>query len=233
MKDPLIVDEFIGIFKSHLDFVKQTKFEQFDQLYKKMICITIIDTIAKTKYPKDDNRDRFCKLLSDISKYDFWNKVSPLMLYKRKGKTNKEILNLFNNWNSFANSTGVSKDPDINSICTIGNKIIEKSTHKRLIYHYRCCMIHEFKRPDGGSQYDTKIDRLPLYVKQPVIEFKDNLKKVFNTNSKSIKLIYPLGFFIDLCDEILIHARNYYLENDMNPFNFFDYDELEIQVDRR
>jgi len=224
MKDELLIDKFIGIFKSHLDFVKQAKFEQFDQLYKKMICVTIIDTIAKTIYPTEKyNKERFCNLISEFTNYDFWNKVSPLMLYKKYKKNNSEIFSIFNTWNSFSINDvkiGLIDDIDINLINSISKKKLEQFTHMRLLYKYRCSMIHEFKRPDGGCIYDKYIYKLPIYHKTPIVD----------SDNTSIHITYPLGFFIDLCNNLLKDVKKYYIENGIDPFLFFKSDNLEIEL---
>ncbi len=215
------VNSFIQIFRSHLGFIEKTTFPQYNQLYKKMICVSIIDTLSKTIYGnKVKPGERFSKTLVKFSDYDFWDKVSPLMLYKLQ-KRNKEVLSIFNSWNLFSLTgvkIGLIDDPKIDAIKSIKQKNLEKYTHKMIFYKYRCSMIHEFKRQDGGSSYDTINDKLPLYYKMHIGESKDMV----------INLVYPLGFFIDVCKQLLINVQKYYLENNINPFSFFKYDDLEI-----
>ncbi len=216
------IERFIGIFNKHLDFIEKTTFPQYNQLYKKMICVTIIDTLATTIYPKKRVGDRFCDLLSNFTDYDFWNKVSPLMLYKiLKKNHNNEILSIFNSWNTFPDvRIGLIDDLPKSTIKSIKPKDLEKFTHKMIFYKYRCSMIHEFQRPDGGSNYDTINDKLPLYQKMQIHKSKDI----------SINLVYPLGFFIQLCKKLLGNVYQHYIENNINPFRFFKYDDLEIKL---
>lgn len=216
------IEDFIGIFNKHLNFIKKTTFPQYDQLYKKIICVTIIDTIASTVYPTKGVGDRFCDLLSNFTDYDFWNKVSPLLLYKKYEKNNEEIFSIFSTWNSFSFNDvkiGLIDDIDINLINSISKKKLEQFTHKSLLYKYRCSMIHEFKRPDGGCIYDKYDYKLPLYHKISIVD----------SNNTSIHLTYPLGFFIDLCNNLLKDVKRHYIKDGIDPFIFFNSDDLEIE----
>ena len=70
------IKNFINVFNEHLEFMK-LKLVRYDSLYKKIICVGIIDTLSKSVYPSENqNRKRFTKFLINYAQTGLWNKVS-------------------------------------------------------------------------------------------------------------------------------------------------------------
>jgi len=70
------INNFINVIKQHLDFIKSDDFK-FGSLYKKIICVGILDILSKTVYPDlKHNKKRITIFLTNYAPNCIWNKVS-------------------------------------------------------------------------------------------------------------------------------------------------------------
>lgn len=221
------IQNFIKVFKQHLEFVKNAKLPKYDSLYKKIICVGIIDTLSKTVYPDvRSNKSRFTNFLLNYSKSELWNKVSLAHLIRLLSFTeNSKFLKL----EQYAKSTlGTSDspaepratyiDPDFEIIEKLWPKDIQELKgvklysfkHINLFYKYRNYIVHELRRP-GGLVDDDIHHNIPFYY-----------SLLSNNSNYFWKLVYPLGFFVDVCQIGLNNVEVYYKLNAVNPYEVFD-----------
>lgn len=218
---------FINVFKKHLEFVEKTKLLEYDSLYKKIICVGIIDTLSKSVYPNiKSNKSRFTKFLKKYSPSDLWNKISLAHLIKLLSLTENPK---FSKLEKYAKSTlGTSDspnepkadyiDPDFEIVEKLWPKDVKDIKgvklkylkHINLFYNYRNYIVHEMRRP-GGLYNDDINHNIPFYY------------SLLTNNDKYFwKIVYPLGFFVKICQKALNNVENYYLKNKFDPSESFD-----------
>ncbi len=226
------IDHFIGVYKRHLDFLN-VDLQFYGTLYKKIVCVGVIDTLSKTVYPNNmyQNKIRFTKFLKNYASHDIWNKVSLGHLVKLIQLEKHEK---FNRIEDYANKQlGPSNfspkpefiDPNILEIENMWPKDHENMhgiklfdlMHVNLFYNYRNNIIHELSRP-GGLYRDDINNSEPFYYH--VSSDQDN---------GFWRLVYPLGFFHHICTVALMNSRNYFIEKCINPNDVVGYKNYMIE----
>ncbi len=223
------IDNFISVFRSHLKFVYEAPVPKYGELYKKIICVCVLDTLSKTVFPIEKrNRKRFIDFLEKFSKDDLWNRVSLLHLIEILKRTNDSA---FENLAKYANKKmgdphnandeppAKLLDPEYeetqvlwpNTVGDIEGLSLEHLTHKHLFYSYRNYLIHEMRRI-GGVLDDDLHHADPFYYSA----------QHSGENKSSWKLVYPLGFHIRVCENALKNVEDYCLSSQTNPYDSFD-----------
>ncbi|MCK5052399.1 MAG: hypothetical protein KAS53_11795 [Candidatus Cloacimonetes bacterium] len=231
MKDQLLIEKFISIFEDHISFVTKAELPKYGELYKKIICFGIIDTLSKTVLELKQHRKRITKFITTYSDHLIWNKVSSSHLMK--------LLELesFSEFDSL--KTEVSKilnriqtqsycivDLDYEDICyrwpkiqfvkhKINNKKIDLSDikHINLFYNYRNYLIHELRRTD--STWDDDIEHTEPYY-ECLIDTR------ITPNNNCWEIGYPLGFFVKICNELIHNTKEYLNSKSINPYSIFE-----------
>lgn len=216
------INTFVSVIKQHLDFVKSNDFK-FSTLYKKIICVGIIDLLSKTVYPNVKyNRTRVKKYINNYAPHCIWNKVSLGHLIRLLELTDSNEFikieeyakNKLGKSNSPAEPRVEFIDPDYHIIKELWPSKIEKINkikltdlkHVNLFYNYRNNLVHELRRP-GGLIDDNINHKVPFYYGL----LSDNYEYFW-------KLVYPLGFFYDICTSALANTKKHYLNTNTNPY---------------
>ena len=197
--------------------------------------MSIIDTLSKSVYPNEErNKIRFTKFLKNYSYLDLWNKISLAHLIKLLNFTeDPKFLKL----KKYATSTlGTSDypnepradyiDPDFETVEKLWPKDIKAIKgiklkhlkHINLFYNYRNYIVHELRRP-GGIWDDDVGHNIPYYY-----------RLLCNNDKYFWKLVYPLGFFVGICQKALDNVTNYYLRNKVNPYDIFGQSDYLINL---
>lgn len=229
------VNTFINVFKQHLDFVKNTKLLKYDSLYKKIICVGIIDILSKSVYPNErSNKSRVTGLLEKYSHSDLWNKISLAHLIKLLCLTENPK---FSELEKYAKSTlGTSDspkeprasyiDPDFERVENLWPKDVkdirgeklQSLKHINLFYNYRNYIVHELRRP-GGLWDDNINHKVPFYY------------GILSEDDEYFwKLVYPLGFFYEICTNALAHTKKHYLDTNTNPYDIVGNSDYFIDI---
>lgn len=231
MKDPLLINKFISIFEDHLEFVINAELPKYGELYKKIICFGIIDTLSKVVLDLKLHRKRITKFISTYSNHKIWNKVSSSHLmkllelesFKEFDSLKTEILKILNRIQTqsycivdLSYEEICQRWPKIQSIKhSINNRKngISDITHLNLFYNYRNYIVHELRRPD--STWDDDLNHT-----EPYYECKIDARVIPNKNCWEIG--YPLGFFVKLCTELIQNSKYFLKSESINPYTKFD-----------
>jgi len=89
-----------------------------------------------------------------------------------------------------------------------------QSRHAELFYVYRNHLVHEFREPGYGMEFDKK-DTTPHYMNQ------DD-----GAGNQRWELCYPTGFFTQLVTNTLANLRNHLERNDLDPYSFYEFGSI-------
>lgn len=223
------IDDFLSVFRHHLEFVYSAHLPKYEKLYKKTICIGVIDSLSKTVFPYEkSNRTRFVKFVEEFSRDYIWNKVSLSHLIRLLNLAHDPALDDLSNYAlrvignpdfTSMEPLATSVDPDYEEVRTlwpskiknISGTSLEHLTHKHLFYNYRNYVIHEMRRT-GGFMDDDITHKNPFYYSSLHLDDGENYWT----------LVYPLGFHVRICEVILKNIEEFYLLKHIDPFKTFD-----------
>ena len=227
------IEKFIGIFEENLNAIKSVEFAVRDNLFKKLLCVGIIDALSKVVYPNRGNRERFTSFVKYFCAWQHSEKISlPHLIRLLKNVPESEFPDLRNYslsrikvWKE-GSEIKLDKDVDLTEVSKrwpkgydkiIGKVRLEFITHYNLLYNYRNSIIHEMRRPPSGIEH--KDDKEPYYLSVSSLGEKES----------HWELVYPLGFFYKLCMTGLTKLKKYLNDNQLNPYECFVFGEYWIE----
>lgn len=219
--------QFIDYFKDQIYVVKNAKFKQSDKLFKKILYLSFIDTLAKTvARRKDNNKTRFISFVEKFGNWDHGNRVSlpQLNYYLESKQQNIEFRKIYDFTNQALSNWGqgqritLESDPVISELERLWPQNLDNNhfkslgsfQHLNLLYSYRNALVHEYRKLGYGSEAEG--DSAPFYHGLEDID-----------NGYSWELVYPLGFFENILKNILIELKSFYTEKQINPHDSFKY----------
>ena len=229
------IERFILYFQNKYEIVKETKFKENDELFKKILYIGIIDGLSKTIYPKKGNRERFVSFLENISDWKHCDRISLPHLVRlldftpepEYSKLRKFAFSAYGQWPP-GKVIGLDTEPkygevkkywpkgQANNECIKGVKL-EALKHVHLFYTYRNSLIHELRNLGYGIE-ELSLEKEPSYHSMTMEDGKDTWQ-----------LVYPLGFFENICETCLQKLKEYLIFNTINPYNSFNFGSYWIE----
>lgn len=221
------VTRFIGHFTERKNDISSIVCNS-PEILQKILYFTIIDALSKSAFPNiNHNKDRFVKTLISFSEWHDGEKISLPFLYNDIfDSTNNNIEHLIKDIGSelikwpvqTTAQIELSSDSHIHSLLSLiqynnekdklsFKEMIKKFSHYNLLWEYRNCLVHEFRQPGYG--YELEGDNFPFY------------QGVLGTDE--ICLCYPVKFIATLIERILKNLENHFINNQINPYNSFEY----------
>ncbi len=225
--DKQSVAKFLGHFTERKNDVDSINCNS-QEILKKILYCTIIDALSKSVFPDiNHNKARFVKILIIFSEWVDGERISLPFLYNEiLNSTNKYINplrtyvgNELNKWPVQTTAQiKLSRDSKIDSLLPLiqhndqsgklsYKEMIEKFSHFNLLWEYRNCLVHEFRQPGYGHELED--DDFPFY------------QGALGTDE--IRLCYPVQFIANLIAPILKNLEKYFMNNQINPYNSYQY----------
>ena len=175
------ISNFISSFREHIDIISNISFGQNTKRYKKILYVTVLEGLAKARYPKKGFRDRFIKLINNFSAWKNCEKISLPHLVavlersfdERLDSIQKFAFSEFVKWSS-GGPIYLERDPEMSEIQKLWPKenganikladlgiSLQNLRHVELLYEYRNYLIHESRQRTMG--FDRDYDKLPFY----------------------------------------------------------------------
>lgn len=236
------IDVFVNLYQARVESISTIKSSNpdvfvFDDIFKKVLYVTLLDSLSKTVFPNRNNRDRIVSLLQSFCDWKEADKISLPHLLRLLEKAPDPA---FEELRTFAFSQidlwergkiiSLEQDPTAESVKThwpvekehrlpIEGVSMDSLKHAHLFYTYRNSLVHEFRHP--GIPFEIRKDGLPYYIgRLPDSTEHPELESMMFSEWE---LNYPLGFFKDLCLNALRTLGDYYTRNRIDPMSFFDY----------
>jgi len=223
------IEKFIPYFQYKYQIIKETKFKANDELFKKILYIGIIDTLSKTIFPRKGNRERFVSFIEKFSDWKYSNRISlPHLLRLLEFSPEPEYSEIrefafsaYGQWPP-GEIINLEKDPEFEEIIKywprgqVNDELIkgvklESLKHVHLFYTYRNSLIHELRNLGYGLE-EYSLEKEPSYHSMTMEDSKDTWQ-----------LVYPLGFFENICETCLKNLEKYLTSNNINPYNSFKF----------
>ena len=226
------VERFVGYFKSQLAEIKSLT-SKHGELYRKLLYVSVLDTLAGSVLPKRPNKERFVYFLMRFCRWPDGERVSLphlLQLLKKNPdpafeQLRKWALSQYKAHPALGGALApISEDPTFKEMKKQWPVSAEHRTpiegvdlvslqHYHLLYVYRNMLVHELRTPGYG--HDFKEDSTPYYHGSTSIDAGG--KEVRRT----VELVYPEAFLHSLCETGLEQLKQYFLANELNPYDSY------------
>lgn len=217
------VDRFIGFFKNKMRTIDCSEFRESTPLFKKILYVGLLDALAGTIYSrKIPNRTKFTSFISQFGGWREQDRVSLPHLVRLLNKfpdpefslLRQYAYSLIDNW-SPGEVIKINQDPPLSEVKknwpfappkAFDGLTAEHIVHLNLLYRYRNALVHEFRKPGYGAEFEG--DTEPFYSCMSDIDI----------DVGTWELIYPVGFFQMICETALEHLREYYILQRIDPY---------------
>lgn len=228
-----------------IDRISKITFEEKDEwaerLYKKTLFIGLLDNMALVAFPTAGNRERMTKVIREFANWNDSDKISLPYLLALTQRTSDAA---YDNARNFAiaelgkwargHIIPISGDPDLRTAANLWpipmNQDVDRTLkisledlqHLNLFYTYRNIVVHESRRPGiGDDPFDLDY---PYYRSSTIVDSNSP------TGRLSWELIYSVNFFTKLCQTSLSNLTNYLVQNQIDPFQSFVFEEFLIKA---
>jgi len=90
--------------------------------------------------------------------------------------------------------------------------LVEGTKHSSLLYVYRCKLVHEFREPGYGFEFDRR-------AASPYYHSMTN----FGDDNETMELVFPTQWFLELPVPILTGLEAHYIDTGTNPFDSYKF----------
>lgn len=204
-------------------------------LFRQVLYVSFLDSLAACIYPKRSNKERFIALLEEFANWKYAHNYCFVHLAKFTSITSDPIFrNLrqfvqeeVKDWPNKVNGLGIIRlenlpDKERVKSCwnhtfkTSGEKSvnIEDFKYSNLMYMLRNSLVHQFQ--GKGSEMGTGIPKNEPYY-QLYKGFDESLKLTPN----SIELVFPTPMLQTICKDALKNVCTYLREGNINPHPYY------------
>lgn len=229
------VNKFIDVVDKLYKNIDTVQSSQFEDNYKKIIAFSTIDMMSKAVYGDSiyGHRNRFTKFILEFGNWEYAERISLQQLIYVISRDSSPLLNelkqycegLISNWPTGEPIT-LNNEPRYEDMVglwpknyKVGGKIeLDYLKHVNLFYSLRNSLIHE-NRPLGYS-FELFDMSVPYYSSRGVIK-RDDSGKLVELSHEAFELSHPVKFFYAIIKNSLDNMKQYFLENQVNPYNNF------------
>jgi hypothetical protein len=226
------INTYCSYFKERLEEIKAIE----NRLYRKILIVAMIDSLARAVYTGKGNRERFICFIKSFSGWRDHCRVSlpQLALNLQSDSTNseleREVKERLEKWQGGTIYRINEVDPckqELERLATNElRNFIEKSSHAELLYIYRNHLVHEFREPGHPSEVSSD-DTSPYYVETPDRAYSnEELREFMRKSTRTWELVYPVGFFVSIVKESLANLKHYLEDNDLNPYSNYQFGSI-------
>ena len=204
-----------------------------EPLHRKLLVVAMLSALSEGRYPNvRSDKVKFVKLIEAYSDWPDATSVSvPQLEMRIKRIENTTASGLSKDfvegltrrhaeWHDRRSRGRISQlriDPQPEDILPESptpeeKNLVESTKHSSLLYLYRCKLVHEFREPGHGFEFDQR-DASPFYHSMTDLD----------GHSETVELVYPTQWFLDLPLPILTALETYYVEVQTNPFDSYQF----------
>ncbi|AFJ02631.1 hypothetical protein Q7C_1482 [Methylophaga frappieri] len=228
------IERFLGFFERKLEEINGAEFGESTRLFRKVLYLGIIDALSKSvTLQKTGNRERIISFLRYFSDWEYQDRISLPHLVRLLTKIpdpqfselREYAFGLFDHWHS-GDVIRLDRDLTIdearrrwprNVPKPLEDIQIEHLQHANLFYRHRNSLVHEMREPGYGMEFSE--NEAPFYHSM------GNL----NDESYTWELVYPTGFFHQLCVTGIQKLREYYIRDRIDPYDHYKFGSYWIE----
>jgi hypothetical protein len=214
------IEKFFAYFEKELRSIQSIE----NRLYRKIILVVIIDTLARARLPgANSTRERFIGLINTCSEWQDRDRVSLMQLSHSIPSVDspfRNVLRSLSQWQYGRIYRVEAVDPHASELLPLAQtvdqtKSINDARHVNLLYTYRNHLVHEFREPGQGMEIGE--DTVPYY--HGMTHIRHSTEEEWDT----WELVYPLEFIMSLAKVCLRNLRTYLVETDTNPYHCYQF----------
>ena len=213
----LSVAQFIGHFRTQLDHIAQVPSEHF----QKILYSLVLDPLAQAAYSATGSRANVVLLIENLTSWPDAGRVSTIQLKLALLNERRARYRLYRQVSGrlvlqpIQLRTPLSTSPHKSELLPFAatnreQKLIDRCTYSQLFYTYRSNLVHEFREPGYGADWDRGSTE-PYYGKSSFGERE---------------LVFPLAFVSRIANEALARLEAHLLANRIAPHSKFEFGSL-------
>lgn len=199
-------------------------------LYRKILYVSFLDSLAACIYPNAGNKYRFISLIEIFSHWEDRNRVCMLHLSRfcslnsepELERLRERSFSVLKRWQIDADGTATikaSNNPEFDEVRSLWAKSKSESglayqlndfKLTSLLYRLRNSLVHQFQ--SQGRELGPVLPDQPFYILHKTVGFDDQLVP------SHFELVYPSEFLSKLCSSILENVVVYLKCGNINPF---------------
>lgn len=224
---------FVSSVKTHIENIHNISVDRNPKRYKKILYVSVLEGIAKVRYPSKEPRDRLIKLVHTFGGWNDGERISLPHLVAALERTaderfediRKYAYSQLHNWDHGV-PLYLDNDPMFSEIQKRWPKEegsdlridclrieLKRLRHVELLYEYRNYLVHESRQPTMG--FEEADDIHPFY------ESVNEHSTVFGGKAPEWHLVYTSGFLDQLCRTCLGSLEQYLKKNKKDPYSTF------------
>jgi hypothetical protein len=219
------IDRYIGHFRTEMKRVRRLR----SDLHCKVLVVAMLDALARGRYHKAKNNERFVKLVEDYAAWPHANLVSASQLWMRIEKQGgpskcgvseefaKRLRGGYWQWHpNSSHNDGIGTDPTVDDLSPCAGTeraLVRDFKHSQRFYRYRCALVHEYREPGHGMEWGRRERKEPFYHSMMDAKGKE----------RWLELVYPTAWFLGLVSPILNGLSAYYTDNRVNPYHSYEF----------
>ncbi len=227
------IQDDVATYISHFRSEHEKLLRLEERLHRKLLVVAMLSALAEGRYPSvRGDKAKFVKLIETYSDWPDATSVSvsqlEMQIKIRGGATVSGLSENFveglsrrhADWHDRRNRGDIPRlgiDPKPEDILPKSptqeeKNLVEGTKHSSLLYRYRCKLVHEFREPGHGFEFDQR-DASPYYHSMTELD----------GHSETIELVYPTQWFLDLPLPILTGLETHYIDTGTNPFDSYNF----------
>ena len=229
------IDRFSEYFFKQICEIESIETEHAE-LFRRLLYSSVLDTLAGTVMPERSNKDRFIHLIKRFCRWSDGDKISLTHLVQLLRINPDPAFEKLRTWTlekykALPVQSGqlmpITSDPSFEEVKNLWPGPKEHKTplegvdlvalqHYQLLYYYRNTLVHELRIPGYGMEFGDD-DKFPYYHQMSTVGDDGKLKL------KSVELVYPRGFLHQLCETAITQLKDYFVENELDPYDSFKF----------
>ena len=214
------IDTFVGYFQSELANV-----EEFESHYKRTLLVILLDTLGRVGFPQGSCHKRITGLV-EFSGYPYLSHVclaQLCMALEDKALTDTQLYR-FSHRELLRCTRILAATPNqypLTSLLQMAKNeevvLATQNTFSELLYTYRNVLVHEFRVPGYGMDFDdTEVDPY-----------------THSYSGRPRQLVFPSGFLMNLCKICLRGLDVYLLAGQSDLTDSFEFGSRGDKTDRK
>ena len=204
-----------------------------ERLHRKFLVVTMLSSLAEGRYPNvRGDQDKFVKLIETYSKWPDATSISVFQLEMQIKKLKdgppsglsrnfvEDISCRYADLHSpdrQGRILGLDIDPTLKDLLQKylnkeDKKLVKGTKHSFLLYRYRCKLVHEYREPGHGFEFDQR---------RPSPYYHSSMNPY--DQSATIELVYPTQWFLELPQTILAGLETHYINAGTNPYDSYKF----------
>ena len=181
---------------------------------------TLIDALGRSRYPKGTSYDRLVRLIQRYSGWPYTDRINLSQLHLSLSRNNvtqgrlyEVVIKKLLRWQDglVCHPKNEPEKAELESVATTAERpLLEQNTYSALLYPLRNLLVHEFRSPGYGMNFNNADD-------EPYCHSYINLPR---------QTVFPPRFLQRLCVGCISNLRAYFKARQIDPYTRYEFGSL-------